>query len=97
MNVATAKTPWRRIVGFIGRAEIPQDEALLFPRCSSIHTFFMRVPIDVLFLDAQRRVLRLVPHVAPWRPYVGCAGAAYTLEMRAGEIERRGIALGDVV
>jgi uncharacterized membrane protein (UPF0127 family) len=97
MSIVTAKSTWQKTVGYIGRAEIPPGEAMLFPRCASIHTFFMRVPIDVVFLDGERRVVRMVPHVVPWRPYVGCAGAAYTLEMRAGEIERRGITLGDAL
>lgn len=95
LRVFEAVTLRQRTVGFIGRREISPDEAMLFKRCSSIHTMFMRVPIDVVFLDAQRRVVRSVRSVRPWRPYVGCSGAAHVMEMRAGEVERRGISTGD--
>ncbi len=86
-----------RTLGLIGRAHVGDDEGMLFDRCSSIHTFFMRVPIDVVFLDADDRVVRAVPNVPPWRPFVGCLGAARVVELAAGSIERRGIRAGDVV
>ena len=81
----------------MGRASLSEDEAFWIDPCGSIHTFFMRVPIDVVFLDADERVLRAVPNVRPWRPYVGCSGARSVLELAAGSIERRGIRAGDAM
>jgi uncharacterized membrane protein (UPF0127 family) len=57
----------------------------------------MRMPIDVVFLDADQRVIRTVPNVAPWRPIVGCKSAHAVLELAAGAIQRRSIRLGDVL
>jgi uncharacterized membrane protein (UPF0127 family) len=57
----------------------------------------MRMPIDVVFVDAERRAVLTLSNVKPWRPYVGCGGARGVLEMAAGEIERRGIRCGDTL
>ncbi len=97
LTVNPAQTLLQRTVGLIGRTHVGDDEGMLFERCASIHTFFMRMPIDVVFLDADRRVIRAVPNVAPWRPIVGCKAARAVLELAAGSIRRRGICLGDVL
>ncbi len=97
IEVTFARSFLQRTVGLIGRRQIGNDESVLFERCSSIHTFFMRLPIDVVFLDAQRRVVRAVENVKPWRPYIGCAGASSVLELAAGSIRRREINVGDEV
>jgi uncharacterized membrane protein (UPF0127 family) len=60
------------------------DGGLLLTRTSSVHTCFLRFPLDVTFLDARGRVLREV-RLAPWRA-AWCRGAAYVLESPAGRI-----------
>ncbi len=95
MCVTLAKTSWQRTVGLIGRSALGEYEGMLFERCSSIHTFFMRIPIDVVFLDGEKRVMRTVAGVRPWRPFVGCAGAVSTVELAAGAIDRLGIEPGE--
>lgn len=97
VNATEARSFWQRTVGLIGRTRVGEDEAILFEHCSSIHTLFMRIPIDVVFLDGNRRVLKTVENVRPWRPLIGCAGASSVLELAAGEIARRAIALGDEI
>jgi len=97
LRVTNASTPWQRTVGLIGRSRLGEDEGMRFEGCSSIHTLFMRMPIDVVFLDAERRVVRALSNVRPWRPFVGCARAATVVELAAGAIARRGIAPGDVL
>jgi hypothetical protein len=62
---------------------VPAD-VLLIPRCRSVHTFGMRFSIDVAFLDADGRVLRVARDVPP-RRVVSCRGAAGVLEAPAGE------------
>src|SRR3954452_12144478 len=71
-----------RLVGlaFARRA----GEPLLIPRCRSVHTAGMRVPLDVVFLDARGRVLRVARNVRPWR-VVSCRRAAAVIETAAGE------------
>jgi len=62
----------------------------------SIHTAFMRFPIDVVFLDADQIVIKIVPSLQSFKT-ASCRGAREVVELRAGECERRGLALGDRV
>ncbi|MBD0291782.1 MAG: DUF192 domain-containing protein, partial [Thermoleophilia bacterium] len=80
--------------GLLGRTMLPPGEGLLLRPASSIHTAFMRFPIDAVFLDGEGRVLRIAASVAPWRA-AGCRGARAVLELSAGESERRGVRPGD--
>jgi hypothetical protein len=66
---------------------MPADEALRIPRCRSVHTFGMRFPLDVIFLDAEGRPVRVVRDVPPWR-VVSCRDAEEVVETRAGEADR---------
>jgi len=86
-----------RAMGLIGRSRLGPHEGMWFDRCDSIHTMFMRIPIDVLFLDRDGCVLRAMRTVAPWRPYIGFPGAASVLELSSGTIERTGVIPGDVL
>lgn len=70
---------------------------MLFENCSSIHTLFMSVPIDVVFLCDRNIVIRVVSNVRPWRPFVSCAGARSVVELAAGSAERYGIIEGKTV
>lgn len=69
------------------------DEGLIF-RTSSVHTSFMRFPIDVVFLDGDLVVLKLVPVMKPWR-VAGRRGAKWTLELPANTSEARGLRVGE--
>jgi uncharacterized membrane protein (UPF0127 family) len=89
-----AATPLTRLRGLLGRRALPPGEGLLLRPSPSIHTFFMRFPIDVVFLDPDLRVLRVDESVKPWRA-AGCRRARAVLELAAGEAAARGIAVGD--
>ena len=89
-----AETPLTRLRGLLGRAGLERGEGLLLRPASSIHMWFMRFPIDAVFLDGEQRVLRVVEHLAPWR-VAGCRGAKAVLELPAGEAARVGVAPGD--
>ena len=91
-----ATNPLRRMQGLLGRKRLEHDEGILLRPASSIHTAFMRFPIDALFLDDEGRVLRVASDLKPWRA-AGCRGARAVLELSAGESERRGVRPGDLV
>ena len=88
---ATFKT---RLRGLLGRRGLAPGEGLLIRPTNSIHTFFMRFAIDVVFLDRSGVVVKLVSNLRPWRVAFAPRGRA-ALELRAGEAEARGIRLGD--
>ncbi len=83
-----------RTRGLLGRDSLPGGEGLLLRPAHSIHTAFMRFPIDVAFLDRELAVIKLVSDLAPWRT-ARARGAAAVLELAAGEIAERSLGLGD--
>jgi uncharacterized membrane protein (UPF0127 family) len=85
-----ADWPLRRMRGLLGRKELPSGEGILLRPAGSVHTFFMRFPIDVVFLDRDLRVLSVAQGVAPWKVR-GERGAKAVLELPAGEASRRGV------
>jgi uncharacterized membrane protein (UPF0127 family) len=68
---------------------------LLLPACRSIHTFFMRVSIDVVFLDDNQLIVAIHRNVRPRRLLFGPPEATATLELPAGGADEYGAALGD--
>jgi uncharacterized membrane protein (UPF0127 family) len=89
-----AHRPLPRMRGLIGRSGLPAGEGLLLRPAPSIHTAFMRFPIDALFLDRELRVLQVVERLRPWR-MASKWGARAVLELSAGESARRGVSVGD--
>ena len=93
LRVSTAASFWQRLVGLLGRAGLPADQALLITPCNNIHTFFMRFAIDVVFLDRDGVIVAIVPHLRPWR--IAMARAAHAcLELDAGGAQRFGLVTG---
>lgn len=84
----------RRMKGLLGRRELPAGEGIHLRPASSVHMFFMRFPIDVVFLDRDLRVVDVRSGLRPWR-VAAKRGAKSALELAAGEAERRGIRIGD--
>ena len=82
-----------RAIGLIGRREFDCGDALHIARCSAIHTFFMRMTIDLVFLDSSKRAISIHSAVPPWR-LRHCWGAASVLEMPEGRVKELGISLG---
>jgi uncharacterized protein len=83
-----------RMRGLLGRRDLPDDECLLIRPAGSIHTFFMRFPIDVLFLDRELQVLAVSSDLGPWR-MAGQRGARVVVEMAAGQASKRGVQVGE--
>ena len=88
-----ADGPLERLRGLLGRDALPDDAALLLRPCSSIHTSFLRFPIDAVFLDRDFRVLDVVSKLRPWRA-AWRRGAHAVLELPAGAAACRGVARG---
>jgi uncharacterized protein len=82
-----ADGPLTRLRGLLGRRELPRGEGLLLRPSPSIHTWFMRFPIDAVFLDRELSVVGVVADLKPWR-VAGRRGARSVLELPAGECAR---------
>jgi uncharacterized protein len=83
-----------RMRGLLGRTGMEPDEGLLIRPTNSVHMFFMRFAIDVVFLDGDLVVRKVVESLRPWR-MAGCRGARAALELPAGMAGRRGIIVGE--
>lgn len=66
-KVAIAESFWQRLKGLLGRRGLDANETLWIQRCDSIHTFFMKFPIDVVFVDKKLKVCGVSTNVKPWR------------------------------
>jgi uncharacterized protein len=83
-----------RVRGLLGRANLPRGYGLLIKPTWSIHTWFMRFPIDVVFLDHDMTVLDVRTNVRPFRA-VARFRSKSALELAAGECDRLGLGMGD--
>ena len=92
-DLEVAATPWRRMKGLLGRERLDEGQGMLIELCSSVHTFFMRFPIDVVYLDREGSVLKVVHSMAPWRMSF-CLGARKTAELPAGTAAATGLRPG---
>lgn len=85
-RLAVADTFWSRFKGLMGKKKLISGCALLLYPCSSVHTFFMRFPIDVVYLDKDMNILKVVKAMKPWRLDFGHKKAVYVLELPAKTI-----------
>jgi uncharacterized protein len=90
-DLEMARTSWSRFVGLMGRQSLAAGAGLWIEPCNSIHMFFMRFAIDVLFLDRQRRVKKVMLNLKPWRISPIVFGARTVVELPAGTLADRGL------
>jgi uncharacterized membrane protein (UPF0127 family) len=88
-----AVRPWNRMRGLLGRDSLAPDAGMLFSRTGSVHTYRMRFPIDVVFLDKELCVLAVNADVGRGKA-VKERGAKWTLELAAGAAAANGVEPG---
>ena len=94
LKILIANNFFTRLAGLMFRKELPKATVLLLASCNSVHMCFMRFAIDVIYVDQEYRVIKVVKNLKPWIGLSVCRKAWATLEMTAGEAERCGIAIG---
>jgi uncharacterized membrane protein (UPF0127 family) len=87
LAIRRADSFFSRLAGLLFSPPLQPGQGLLLVPCASVHTAFMRTPIDIVFLDRAGRIRRIVPRLAPWRAATS-VGAYQTLELAAGEAAR---------
>lgn len=93
-DVELAVTRNARRRGLLGRSGLAPFSGLLLAPCAAVHTMFMRFAIDVIFLDREGRVVRVVPRLGPWRAAMKVIAHA-VIELPAGTLASREVAVGD--
>ena len=85
-QVKVAGDPGQRMKGLLGVEQFPQGQALVITHCQSIHMFFMRFPIDVIFCDRQNKVVGLCQEINPFCLSPIFFKASYAIELPSGTI-----------
>jgi len=86
----------KRNKGLLGRDGLGPGEGLWIVPCESVHTFFMRFPIDLVFLDRKNKVRKVKNAVGPWR-LSACLSAHSVIELPAGTVKRTETQPGDLL
>ena len=92
-----ADTLFARMRGLLGRESMPAGSGMLIKSCKGIHTFCMKFPIDVIFLDKDNVVLSLEKRLPPNRLTRIYFRASSVLELPAGKIEDASTNIGDKI
>lgn len=93
-RVQKATTFWRRLKGLLGTSSLPARSALIIKPCSSVHTFGMRYPIDVLFVDRNHYIVKIVENMLPGKLSMA-SGSHYVVELPIGTVELTACSVGD--
>lgn len=81
--------------GLMGMRHLPQGDGLLIPRCNSIHTHFMRIPIDILYIDENHCVVDIDARMDAWRIGRTRKVATAVVEVPSGTADRTHCHVGD--
>lgn len=85
-NVKGADNPYTRVMGLMFKPNMNGMGGLMLDPCNSIHTFFMRFPIDVVFINKENVVVKVHRSLPPWRMTWLYFKARKTLELPAGSL-----------
>ncbi len=97
-DLRIANTFLSRLIGLLNRKSLSYQEGLLFPKCNAIHMIGMRFSIDVVFMDKDGKVVKVLEKFPPGRVmFWPVKGAYYTLEVKSGWCRRHNVKEGDVL
>ncbi len=94
-KVRIAETFKSRSIGLLDRSSIAEEEGLLIKPCNSIHTFFMKFPIDAIFLNKDNIVVKVVHGIPAWRLSGAMLRGFMVLELKSGTATKYGIVAGN--
>lgn len=96
-DIVIADTPFKRLKGLLGKKEFREGHALILKPCNSIHTFFLRFAIDVIFVDKQSKVIEAISCLKPFRLTRIYWLSLLAIELPAGIIQSTLICKGDTL
>ncbi len=83
-DIRVAGTYLSRLVGLLGQRKLEPGKGLLLTPCKQIHTCFMSIDIDVIFLNNQGQIIKSIADMKPWKKSPRVSGCCQVLEMAAG-------------
>ena len=84
-----------RLMGLLSFKSLEKNQAMILRPANSIHTFFMRFPIDLLFVDKNNRIVKTVSCMRPFRATSICLKSQFVIELPAGTIDAKNTSIGD--
>ncbi|MEJ5246274.1 MAG: DUF192 domain-containing protein [Caldilinea sp.] len=90
-----ANTRWTRLRGLIGVRDLPEGHGIVIEPCHGVHCMFMSIPIDVIYVDKNHRVVGLERAMKPWAIGKIYRNSRYVVEAPVGTIERTQTQIGD--
>lgn len=88
---------WLRFKGLMGRSYLPQDSGLIITPCNSIHMFFMKIPLDIVFITNKNTVIHTIENIRPWKFSKIITSAYSVIELPIGTIKNCNIQVGDLL
>lgn len=96
-DLQVATTEWARGRGLLGKKSLGPEQALLIPRCNSVHTFFMKFAIDCVFVDKNMCIKAIYPSVKPFKLIWPVWGARSVIEFPEGRAQELSLRVGEVL
>lgn len=95
-NAKVADNFISRFLGLMGKKDLPEEAGLIIKPCNSVHCFFMRFPIDVIFVDSDDRVIHIMSAMKPGRISPVVRKATYVIESNAHTLSEK-LRIGDEI
>lgn len=96
-DVKAAQNFFTRSFGLLLRKSLSDNEGLIIKPCCSIHTFFMKFPIDVLFINKNNEIIALYENVKPYRILPIHLNSYYVIELSSGSVSEKNVEKGDLI
>jgi uncharacterized protein len=93
LQIVVATTFFQRAFGLLGRSKLGSSEGMYFPGTSSIHTFGMSFPIDLVYLNKEEEIIEIRQSMQPFR-FSWCRGAQSVCELAPGAVAELGLQKG---
>ena len=95
-HVQLADTFWQRLKGLLGTRFLPLGYGLIIKPCNSVHTVGMSFPIDVLFVDDNHCIIKIVDNMLPSKASMA-SNSRYVVELPAGTAHKAACSVGDIL
>lgn len=92
-----ANTFFTRLKGWLGKKVMPDSEGLIISPCTQVHSFGMKIVIDVLFLSKNNEIVYIMERMIPNKISPNIKNAHYVIELPAGQVLRTGTAVGHII
>lgn len=96
-KVKISQSLWEKSLGVIGWRDFGKYNGLLLTQTTAIHTFFVKMPLDVVFLDQEMKVVKILENLKPWSFSPIVWQAKHTLELPKDAVKKHKLVVGTVL